>query len=149
MSAVASFVLLRKSDLDAARNAAAALQALISKGRAVADYDGSGYIIATLLPYLEEQGVDLMKSSYDDLAEALTASSGASQFFLTSAHKAACLERLNPSAYDVASLRDYYNAFNERDEPEAIGRAMLDGIEAIRRALDAVGDDTVVLLSIG
>jgi len=63
MSTLASFFLLPRTKLDAARKNADTIDRLISKGRPVATYE-SGNVIATLLPYLEEQhGIDLMKST--------------------------------------------------------------------------------------
>ena len=49
---------------------------------AVAEYRWSGYVLATLLPYLEEkQQIDLMKS--DELAAFLTNTTGTTHFIFT------------------------------------------------------------------
>ena len=79
MSAIASFTRIARVDLDGLRDAAAPRKNwrgkvtdeypayLAAHGTEVATYAWSRYVLATLLPFLQDQGIDLMKSEYDDL----------------------------------------------------------------------------------
>ena len=81
MSAIASFIKLPKTAIEGLRQVALPRKRLFGKprdsyldylyrhGQDVADYQWSGFILATLLPYLEEQHqITLMKSEYDELS---------------------------------------------------------------------------------
>jgi hypothetical protein len=162
MSAIASFILLPKSALPELRKAAVPKKRffffgalkyrfrdfLRTRGREVASYDWSGYVIATVLPYLEERGIDLMKSEYDELSSHLSKAQQSTCFILTPAHQQAYLARLSPELYAEAELRDYANEFNGSSEAGA-GKPMLDGIRAIRDSLRQLDDDSVILIHIG
>lgn len=117
-------------------------------GCSAADYDWSGYVMATLLSYLDEKGVKLMDSPYRALANQLCQERGATFFIFTNQHKDAYLERLSPSLFSVEELRDYFNAFNACDEDE-IGQAMFDGITAIQESVRSLDANSVILLCIG
>jgi hypothetical protein len=160
MSAVASFVLLPKSALPELREAATPRKGffggvkdrfhdfLRSRGREATSYDWSGYVLATLLPFLEERGVDLMKSEYDELSSHLSKERKITCFIFTSAHRRAYLAKLSPESFSEAELRDYCNEFNASSEPEA-GKPMLDGVRAIQESLRQLDEESVVLLYIG
>ena len=146
MSAIAQFTKLPESCLpELQSNFDGTIE---THGESVADYDWSGYVLATLLPFLAEKKIDLMKGGYDEFAMALSQKRGATIFIFSSAQRDAYLERLLPEYYTVDSLRDYFNSFNETDEPE-IGEAMMDGIVAIRESLASLDTRSVILLSIG
>ena len=85
MSAIASFTKLPNSALEGLRKAAAGgtdYHYLSTNGCAVAEYRRSGYVLASLLPYLEEKHqIDLMKS--DELAAFLTNTTGATHCIFT------------------------------------------------------------------
>lgn len=151
MSAIASFIRVPKSALQGLRNAIASgtdYDYLRANGQQVAEYDWSGYVLATLLPYLQEKHqVDLMKAEYDDIAGLLTDATGATHFIFTPSQKAAFLDRLDPAQYSEEELRDYFNAFNETNEQE-IGRAMLDGIGAFRESLRQLDEGSVIVFGI-
>jgi len=117
-------------------------------GLAAARFNWSGYVLATLLPYLEEHGIDLMQSPYEALTTQLSRTRGATIFIFTPAHKSAYSDRLSPAQFSADDLRDYFNEFNETDEAE-IGQAMLDGITSIRQSLAGLDADSVILFSIG
>jgi hypothetical protein len=121
---------------------------LRTRGRKAASYKWSGYVIATVLPFLEERQIDLMKSEHDDLSSHLSKERKSTCFMFTPAHKCAHLDRLSPDAFPEEELRDYYNEFNGASEGEA-GKPMLDGIRAIRESLLQLDDDSVILLHIG
>ncbi len=160
MSAIASFILIPKAALDGLRDAATPKKSWLGKakdtywdylkqhGREVAEYEWSGYILASLLPFLQARQIDLMHSDFDALATHLTQKRGATYFVFTDAHKRAHLTKLAPDSFAEGQLRDYYNEFNATSEPEA-GKPMLDGIRAIQQSLQALDESSVVVLSIG
>jgi hypothetical protein len=146
MSTIANFIKLPVRAIDQLQSN---YDATIDQfGQSVASYEWSGYVLATLLPYLREQGIDLMKSPYNELTKQLSKDHRASIFILPHAHQEAFFDKLSPSHFSSAELRDYYNEFNESDEEE-IGQAMLDGIAALQCSLGTLDADSVVLLSIG
>ena len=151
MSAIASFIKLPKSALEGLRNSAASgtdYDYLIANGREVAEYRWSGYVLATLLPYLQQKHqIDLMKSEYDELAAFLTNATGATHFIFTPSQRAAYLDRLESGSFSEEEMRQYFNDFNATDERE-MGRAMLDGVAAFQQSLGQLDDGSVVLFSI-
>src|SRR5260370_38655741 len=100
MSAIASFTKVQTSALEGLRNAAASgtgCDYLSANGREVAEYRWSGYVLVTLLPYLQQKHqIDLMKSEYDELAAFLTNTTGATHFVFTPTQRTAFLNRLEP-----------------------------------------------------
>jgi hypothetical protein len=117
-------------------------------GEEIVTYPFSGYVLMTLLPYLEERhGIELMESEYDRAAGALSAESGMTHFVFTNALKTAHLAKLTTLSLPREELRDYYNEFNAADEPDA-GEPMLDAVRAVREALNYVDDSSVVVLTI-
>ena len=160
MSAIASFIKLPISALDGLREAAVPKKRLFGAprdtyndylrrhGQIVADYKWSGFVLATLLPCLEEQHqIDLMDSEYRDLEKFLTDSRSATHFILTPAHKIRYLSKIE-GQFSEQTLRDYYNEFNETQDAEA-GKPMIDGVQALRQSLRALDEDSVILFSIG
>jgi len=106
------------------------------------EYAWSGHVLETLLPYLAEQGVDLMHSDHDEVGRA------GSVFVLTSDHRDRYLARLDPSAFDGAVLRRYYEDLNETGA-EGVEYAMLDGIAFFRDTLAPLESALVAVLIIG
>lgn len=146
MSAIASTRSVSKSELMRAGDRAADVVA--EHGRALATYRGSGYVLTTLLCYLDEtRDIHLMKSELDAITARLVSESGVTQFALTAQHQG-YRDGLAPERFDERELGDYYNELNESNEAGA-GRAMADGIDFLRDALGAVNGDTVVILTIG
>jgi hypothetical protein len=161
MSAIASFLLFPKSRFAELRDAAVPKKRwfggakdefydfLQQHSREVVDYSWSGYVIAVVLPFLDEQrGVDLGKSAHDDLASYLIEKRGGSWVVLTADHKRTHLAKFAPEEFSSEEVRNFYNAFNETQEDE-IGEAMLDGIRAVHESLRAADDEHIVLLHIG
>src|SRR5215471_17874272 len=103
MSAIASFIKLPKSAPEGLRAAAAngsTYDYLNGKGSEVAEYRWSGYVLATLLPYLQEKRqIDLMKSEYDELASIITSATGATHFIFTRYQRTAFLDRLESKLF--------------------------------------------------
>jgi hypothetical protein len=152
MSSVAAFNLLPKTALDELGHAASQggyHEFISQRAREVVDYPWSGYALATLLPYLEEDHqIDLMQSEHDQLAAQLSDRLGVPLFIFTHAHKQAYLNKLAPELFSEEKLRQYYTEFNAADEPD-IGAAMLEGIRALRQSLSALDEGSVVVCIIG
>jgi gluconate kinase len=112
------------------------------------DYAWSGFVLATLLTYLDEQGIDLMHSDHDEAASAISQTREGSVFVLTSDHRARYLARLDPIAFDGAVLRRYYEEVNET-AAEGVDYAMLDGIAFFRDTLAPLQIAMVAVFIIG
>jgi gluconate kinase len=112
------------------------------------EYSWSGHVLATLLPYLDEQGIDLVHSDDDEVASALSQTREASVFVLTSDHRERYLARLDPSTFDGAALRRHYEEFNET-AAEGVEYAMLDGIAFFRDTLAPLESAIVAVFMIG
>jgi len=112
------------------------------------DYAWSGYVLATLLPYLDEQGIDLMHSDQAEAASTISQTREGSVFVFTSDHRERYVARLDPSAFDGAVLRRYYEEFDET-AAEGVDYAMLDGIAFFRDTLAALDSGIVAVFIIG
>ena len=112
------------------------------------EYSWSGYVLATLLPYLDEQGIDLMHSEHDEVASTISQTRDGSLFVLTSDHRERYLPRLDPIEFDGAALRRYYEEFNET-AAEGVDAAMLDGIAFFRDTLAPLDYAIVAMFIIG
>jgi hypothetical protein len=112
------------------------------------EYAWSGYVLATLLPYLDEQGIDLLHSDHDDVASTISQTRADSVLVLTADHRDRYLARLDPSAFDGAVLRRYYEESNET-AAEGVDYAMLDGIAFFRDTLAPLESTIVALFIIG
>ena len=152
MSAIASFIKVPKSALEGLRAAAASgkdYDYLKANGRSVAQYRWSGYVLATLLPYLQQKHqIDLMKSEYDELADSLTDATGCTHFIFTASQRSAFLNRLDPKLFSEDEMRQYFNEFNAAKE-QAIGKAMSDGVSALHDCFDQIDDGSVVVFNVG
>ena len=111
------------------------------------EYSWSGHVLATLLPYLDEQGIDLVHSDHGE-ASTISQTRAGSVFVFTSDHRERYLARLDPSDFDGAVLRRYYEESNETSA-EGVGYAMLDGIAFFRDTLAPLQSAIVALLIIG
>jgi hypothetical protein len=111
MSGIASFVRLPVTAVEDLRtNYDLCLQ---RKGRPVASYEWSGYILATLLPYFEEHDIDRMHSPYDVLTTHLCQSRNATIFIFTPTYRDRYLAKLSADQFSTDELRDYFNEFND------------------------------------
>ena len=110
------------------------------------EYGWSGYVLATLLRYLDEQGIDLTHSGHDQVASTISQTREGSVFVLMSDHRERYLARLDPSAFDGTALRNYYEEFNEL-AAEGADYAMLDGCAFFRDTL-ALLQSTIVAVFI-
>ena len=159
MSGTATFIKMPITELDGLRTAATPKRSFFGKpkdsfhdflsehGENVADYKWSGYVLATLLPYLEQrQKINLMKSEYDDLSSFLSHIRKATYFIFTNAHKQSYIGKLS-EGFSESELSDFYNEFNATNEPES-GKPMVDGIRALYLSLAAVDENSVVIFGI-
>ena len=78
------------------------------------EYSWSGCVLATLLPYLDEQGIDLMHSAHEEVVSTISQTREGSVSVFTSVHRERYLARLDPSAFDGAVLRRYYRSSREQ-----------------------------------
>ena len=67
---------------------------------------------------------------------------------LTSNHRERYLARLDPTAFDGAVLRRYYEELN-RTPAEGVDYAMLDGIAFLRDTLEPLDSALIAVLVIG
>ena len=158
MSAIASFIKLPKASLNGLREASVPKKQIFGAprdvyhdylrehGQTAADYEYSGYVLATLLVYLQQQQINLMKSEFDELSTFLTNSRGATHFVFTDAHKLAFLAKLE-GEFTEKALCDFYNEFNGSAEADA-GEPMLDGVRAFRQSLSQLDEQSVIVFSI-
>ena len=160
MSAIAEFIKLPKSSLDGLSKAAIPKKSFFGRprdtyydylrnnGQQVVDYKWSGYVLGTLLVYLDEKHqIDLMKSEYDGLSSDLTNARKATHFILTNELRSRYLAKLSGLSVSEQELLNYYNNFNGASESEA-AKPMLDGIRAFRQALEQVDDSSVIIFLI-
>jgi len=108
------------------------------------EYAWSGSVLAALLHYLDEQGIDLMHPD-DEAAAGIPRSRAGSLLVLTSEHRQLYLARLDPTAFDGAELRRYYEQLNEL-RAEGVEYAMLDGIAFLRDTLAPLRAATLAVL---
>jgi hypothetical protein len=162
MSAIAMFFQLPLGAIEGLRSAAAPKKSWLGKpkdtfwdylrqhGREVVEYHWSGYVYNSLLVYLEEKhGIYVMKSEYDELADFLHKSRGTSFMILTPALRDAYASRLDPSLFADAELIAYENDFNQTSDGVDLLPAMKDGIDALRKALIKLDDQSITLFIIG
>jgi hypothetical protein len=116
-------------------------------GRELPVFDGQGYVLATLLCFLQERGIDLMKSEHGELAKALASTRGATFFILSDAVKTSHLKALAAASFTNAELRTYYEKFSATDAP-GVDRVMVEGVRFLVSALDSAAPDKVVMLEI-
>ena len=112
------------------------------------EYSWSGEVLVTLLRYLDEVGIDLIHSDQDEVASGMSQTREGLVFVLTSDHGERYLARLDPSAFEGAVLRRFYEEFNET-AADGVEYAMLDGIAFFRDTLEALEPALVAVLIIG
>jgi hypothetical protein len=108
-------------------------------------YRWSGYVLATLLAYLDEKGIRLMHSGYDETSTYLSLTRSGTIFVLTPEQRDLYFERLDPESFDGDDLRRYYEEFTETDA-EGVEEPMLGGVRFLRDTLGALGGSTVAVL---
>src|ERR1700677_3503603 len=159
MSAIASFIKLPISYIPGLQEAAVPSRVLgVSQDNyhnyldeqreEVADYSWSGYLLATVLVYLEQHHeIYLMKSEFDELSAFLTSVRGNTTSIFTEAHKRTYLAELNGD-FSESELCTFYNEFNDTSETE-IGTPLLEGIRALAESLNQLDETSVIVFAIG
>ena len=112
------------------------------------EYAWSGDVLAAVLACLDEQGIDLMHSDHDQVATTISQTREGSVFVLTSDQRDRYVARLDPSVFDGAALRRYYEQFNET-AAAGVEYAMLDGIAFFRDTLAPLDSAIVAVFVIG
>ena len=160
MSTIATATVLSLGSLEALRDAAKPTKGLFGGSRdrfhdylkrhgvELPAFEGQGYVLVTLLCFLEERGIDLMNSEHADLAKALASTRGTTFFILSDTIKTSHLKSLDASSFTPNELRSYYEAFNET-EASGVESVMLEGIRFLIKALGSAAADKVVILEIG
>jgi hypothetical protein len=111
------------------------------------EFAWDGYVLATLLPFLQEQSIDLMHSDHDEAGQAVVNARSMTAFVLTKTQRENYVDRLDPERFDEETLQRYYEEFNETDGA-GVGAAMRDGIAFFRDTLAALTSTTVALFII-
>jgi len=112
------------------------------------EYSWSGDVLATLLSFLHQHGIDLMHADHDRVAPTLPQTPEASVFVFTADHRERYLARLDPTEFDGAALRRYYEEVTET-AAEGVQYALLDGIAFFRDTLAPLESAVVAVFSIG
>jgi hypothetical protein len=113
------------------------------------DFDWSGYVFADLLVFLaKKHGIQLDQGEYQSIAEEITSKREMGTLILTYDHKRKYMNELSPERFSLEELIAFNKEFSEDDDPE-LAKAELEGIKALRENLEAIEDDTrVVILSV-
>jgi hypothetical protein len=120
----------------------------VKSGRVLPTYDGQGYVLATLLVFLNKEGIDLLSGDQKQLSEQLSAARRTTIVILTEAHRTTELPKLMVSQFDAARLEAYYSAFTASDA-SGVGAVMAAGVEYLTKVLAGVGANEVALIEIG
>ena len=161
MSAIANFSLIEKSRLQELKEASAII---IKKGflknthidnypayiqintQSLPNYDGSGYIFATLFIYLlEEKEIDLLDNEYSELATELSANRENTILIFTKEQSDRYSSQLNPDVYDANELNAFNLAFSEIDDPD-FGVFAIKAISSLKGNLEAIPNNESLLL---
>jgi hypothetical protein len=120
--------------------------ALARHGRALELFEHPGQLLTTVLAFLAaRRGVDLQRSRHDEEARAISRARGSTFLFLGEEHVP--LAGMLTDA-EVEATTAELAAFAGASAGPEVGEAMCEGIRFLRRAVEAVGPGTVVLLAI-
>jgi hypothetical protein len=115
-------------------------------------YDWSGYIMFSLLVYLEDgepaKSINFRNSPYAAIAKYLTNIRDTTFVILTEDHKKKYLQALHPANFKQDELAEYFTDLGQEDFMKA-GKAMMEALEVLRQNLTKAEKDKVVLLIIG
>ena len=163
MSAIASFYLIDTSKLDDLKHHA---EIIVKKGlfsKKVTDnywaylannatelksLDGSGYVYANLLVFLqEEKNIDLLTNKYDETSKELVDKRGSSHFLFSYQQKNAFLTQLDPSLFSLTEIQKFNQDFSEEGDEETAALT-LEAIRLLHDNLSKVKSDNEVLVLI-
>ena len=100
-----------------------------------------------MVAYLSTQGIQLQSPDHNEAASLLTQALGAS-VVVFAADRRRHVDALDPSSFDRADLRRYYDELMGPAENGAAD-AMIGGIKLLHDALQRLGDDDVAAPVIG
>jgi hypothetical protein len=122
---------------------------LDTNSKKLKEFNWSGYIFANLLILLEERGISLLKSQYDNVANDVSAKRKNSTIIFTFEHKQKYSDELLADKFTLDELIEFNKEFYDDDDPELV-KAELEGIRSLKENLELIPDDSyVVLLSVG
>jgi hypothetical protein len=116
-------------------------------GVEIAQSQQAGFVVAMAMEFLGEQGFDL--DDLQDLATAGSEQTDSTWFLIPGSKRAAAVERLEGLKFTKKELRDFYNEFNEADEPDEIGDQMADAIEFVSERIRKADSRSTLLIHIG
>ncbi len=163
MSAIASFYLLDTSKLeDLKQNAEIIIKKSIFSKKVTDNYwdylacnatelkrfDGSGYVYANLLFFLqEEKNIDLLTNQFDDIAKELVSKRGYSHFLFTHKQKKSFLAQLEPSLFSLTEIQEFNQDFSGEGDEET-SALTLNAIRLLSENLRKVENESQVLMLI-
>lgn len=149
MSAIASFYVLPRAQVPGLVDAVAAeeeFEFLSAHAVELEDvFEWSGYVMVHLLSFLEDHGVDLMRSDLDSESEQINAG-GTFTVLITSQHRP-LLDRLEPALYPQGELSAHFEEMGYGFDE--VADAAREGIALLRDQIAALGDDDVLVVTVG
>jgi hypothetical protein len=120
-----------------------------SNSKEIIDFRYSGHIFASLLPYLEEKGIDLANGPYGSIANFISEKRQNYTIILSHHERQAYLDQLSPEKFTMNELVAFNTDFSNDPDPE-LATAQLAGIRTLHDCLMQLTDDShVVVVSIG
>jgi hypothetical protein len=151
-SSIATFYLIPNDELHGLRDAASGARHdtywkyVETRAKRIIDYPWSGYVYGALIPYLEDHyDIDLFNN---ELSRVLSEARQSVDIVLAEAQKDKYLEPLRRIDFSASDMARYFNELYEASDFDAT-EAMVDAVDALRRALERVSDTMAVLLTIG
>jgi hypothetical protein len=165
MSAIADFRIIETEKLEALKEAAEIKttkgffsktvidnyqQFLELNTTKLSDFQWSGYVFGNLLFFLQEQrNIDLISSEFNSICNWIAEKRKISVMIFTFNHKAAYFDKLFAENFTNEELIQFNKEFSQEDDLE-IAQAEKAGIDAIRKSLELLMDNSkVVLLTVG
>ncbi len=123
---------------------------LDSNSNKLSDFNKSGYIFGDLLIFLlENKGIDLLSSEYDNYANWISEKRENSTIIFTFKHKTEYLEKLNQKNFTEKELIEFNQEFSENSNPE-LAISELEGIKMIAKCLEGLkSEKEIILLNVG
>ena len=160
MSSIAHAYVVKDSDLSDLAQAAVPLRRFLrspldrlpeflnTRCRAIAVFPYSGFMLATVLAYLHERGLDV-GAGHPNLAAALQRTRGLLLvLFLTGAERAVALPQLEALRPTASDLEAYDCQLNGR-EPEGQGETLVAALKYLQAALASVPEAGCVMVLVG
>ena|GEM_PF-403364 len=121
-------------------------EALARHGRALEVLDPSGETLDAVLLYLERRGIALSRSSHEETAREISAARG-SRFLVLSEEHLSHLAELDEALHAPEELAAFFGQLHGGSVGGREGERMREALGFVRRAVEAVGPGTVVLLA--